>query len=471
MESKQRMISMTCELGKVVDFVQNLGGEFVDLRSEKHKMKQINVVNGVVQKFTSSIFNGVAVRVKVGNAWGLASTSISTLDSLKDAGRTAFKLARASSAYSKKKMAIPEMKPVTKSLKKRVKIDPEDVDGEEKLKFVFELDRAQRETDKRIASRTSIYLENAKKFELANSFGSELRWEETRTTLAVLSVALETGRLEMGSDTKGGTVGYELVKETDPNEFAGNVAKEAVEMLSAAKPPGGMMKVVVDPSIAGVLAHEVIGHASEADEVIRARSFLHDAVGKQVGSNLVTMIDDGTLAKANGSIPYDSEGIPSSRTAIIKDGVYIGFMHSLETASALGSKPTGNGRAQDYNRRVWVRMTNTFFEPRDWKLDEIVSDTRNGLLALKEISGMEDPVGGGFQVRARKGCIIRNGEKRELVRSFTLTGRALEILKTVDAVSRDFLLTRGNCGKGEEDYVPASTGGPYMRADIIVGGG
>lgn len=459
------------ELGYVVGFAQELGGEFVDVRSEKRKMKRISVANGTVRDFTSSILSGVAVRVKVGNAWGLASTSAGTSDSLKKAARTAFKLAKTSSMHSKKKMEIPEMKPLTKSMKARVKIDPEDVDAEEKLKFVFELDKAQRDIDKRISSRNSTYLESSKKFELANSFGSELSWEETRTSLTVFSVALETGRLEMGSDTKGGTVGYELVKETDPYGFAGNTAKEAVEMLSAVKPPAGLIKVVVDPGIAGVLAHEVMGHASEADEVIRVRSFLRDAVGKQVGSNLVTMVDDGTLPNANGSIPYDSEGMPSSRTVIIENGIYKGFMHSIETASTLNLKPTGNGRAQDYNRRVWVRMTNTFFEPREWKLDEIVSNTKNGLLALKEISGMEDPVGGGFQVRVRKGYIIKNGEKQELVRSFTLTGKALEILKTVDAVSKDFLLVRGNCGKGEEDWVPVSTGGPYMRADIIAGGG
>jgi len=183
------------------------------------------------------------------------------------------------------------------------------------------------------------------------------------------------------------------------------------------------------------------------------------------------MVDDGTIPKADGSIPYDSEGTQTSRTTIIENGIYKGFMHSIETAAALNSKPTGNGRAQDYNRRVWVRMTNTFFEPRDWKLDEMISDTKNGLLALKAMSGMEDPVGGGFEVRVLKGYTIQSGEKKELVRSFTLTGKAIDILKTVDAVSKDFRLVGGSCGKGEEDIVRVSTGGPYMRAKIIVGGG
>jgi TldD protein len=115
-------------------------------------------------------------------------------------------------------------------------------------------------------------------------------------------------------------------------------------------------------------------------------------------------------------------------------------------------------------------MTNTFFEPGNWKLEEMISDTKEGLLALKAISGMEDPVGGGFQVRALKGYTIESGERKNLVRGFSLTGKALEILKTVDSVGKEFELSAGFCGKGEEDWVQVTTGGPYMRAKIIVGG-
>jgi TldD protein len=459
------------DLAKVVDFAQGLGSEFADVRLERHRMQRISVINGDVRNFTSFTRSGAAVRVKLKSAWGLAATSVLTPDSLRNAAKKAYKLAKTASVYSEHKIEIPEAKPVKKSLTAKVKLNPEDVNIEEKLKFVFALDKGQKEADKRIKSRTSDYLERSQKIKLANSLGSELSWEELRTSFSALSIALEGGRREFGRNAKSGTLGYELVHETDPFKFAGEVGKEAVEMLSAVKPPNGLMDVVVDPDIAGVLAHEVMGHASEADEVIKKRSFLQEAVGKTIGSKLVTMVDDGTIAKANGSIPYDSEGTPSSRTTIIKDGIYTGFMHSIETAAALGSKPTGNGRAQDYNRRVWVRMTNTFFEPGDHKLEEIISNIKNGLLALKAISGMEDPVGGGFQVRAQKGYTIKNGQKDKLVRSFTLTGKAIDILRTVDMVSRDFRLWSGTCGKGEEDYVPVTSGGPYMKAKILVGGG
>jgi len=458
------------ELQKAIALAQKLGSEFADARFETQKAKQINVVNGSIRTFSSTERSGVAIRVKFRGAWGFASTTALTSDALKTAVRNAFKLAKTATKYSKEKIKIYETASLKRKSKVKIKIDPENIDTEEKLKFVFSLDEAQKIADKRIVSRTSDYIESLKNFELINSFGSQLEWNEIRISVSAMSIAFESGKREMGFENKRGTVGYELVKETDPHVFGASVAKEAVELLSAVKPPNGLMTVIVDPDIAGVLAHEVMGHASEADEVIKHRSFLSDAVGKKVASNLVTMVDNGTIDGAYGSIPFDSEGTPSSRTTIIEKGVYKGFMHSLETAAALNSTPTGNGRTQDYNRRVWVRMTNTFFEPGNWKLEEMISDTKEGLLALKAVSGQEDPVGGGFQVRALKGYTIKNGEKKNLVRGFSLTGKALEILKTVDSVEKEFQLCSGFCGKGEEDWIHVTSGGPYMRTRITAGG-
>jgi len=242
-------------------------------------------------------------------------------------------------------------------------------------------------------------------------------------------------------------------------------------MLGAAKPPAGLMPVVTDPGVSGLLAHEVMGHASEGDEIVKKRSFLTDQVGKKVGSSLVSMYDDGTYPAAHGSIPFDAEGTPAHKTKVIDRGIYRGFLHSLETSGVLKARPTGNGRAQDFGRRVWVRMTNTYFGAGRDKKDEIVEETKSGVLTRKWISGMEDPVGGSFQAVTQSGFRIVKGEVGERVRGMTLTGDALSILKSVDRVSKEIALDGGTCGKGEEDYVPVAAGGPYMRCKIVVGGG
>ena len=272
-------------------------------------------------------------------------------------------------------------------------------------------------------------------------------------------------------DVKGGRAGYELIQQIDPNEFGGKCSKGALELLDAEKPPSGKMSVVVDGGISGLIAHEVCGHASEADEVVKGRSFLTGQVGKNLGTEHVTMVDDGTLEGVSGSFPFDSEGTPASRTMIIENGVFKGYMHTLETAILMGVSPTGNGRAQDYNRRIFARMTNTFFDKGDWKDDDIIADTKEGLYVIKAMSGMEDVVGGGVQCSALKGYIIKNGELTQLVRSMSLAGKVLDILQTVDAVGNNLEFWGGTCGKGEEDFLPVSSGGPHMRADMVVGGG
>lgn len=457
---------------KAINFAKELGADFSDVREEIYEYQNVLIMNGGIRTIGRTSLSGVSIRVLINSSWGYASTTASSWESVKETVKQAFKLAKVASERSKIKEKLTlNVKPITAKVKASVKKDPLDVSLDEKLSILFDLDSAQRNFDKRIVNSNTRYLESKKLIRLMNTEGSNLEWEEIKTNIACFSFAKENGKLQYSYESEYGSAGFELVSNLNIEEFGSKPAKEAVNLLSAKKPPSGSLIVIVDPSISGLLAHEVMGHASEADEVVKKRSFLSEVVGKKVASELITMVDDGSIVGAYGSIPFDSEGTKSGRTVIIDKGIYKGYMHSLETASLMGVNPTGNGRAQDINRRVWVRMTNTFFEAGDWNLEEIISETKSGLLAIKAISGMEDPVGGGFEGRALMGFVIENGEKTDLVRSFTLTGKALEILKTVDAVSKNFKLSGGHCGKGEEDWVPVTTGGAYIRANIIIGGG
>jgi len=463
-----RVFILLDTLEKLVDYMRKLGVDFCDARFEQRENLQILTTNGNIRAISRNVRSGVSIRAFLNGHWGYASSTELSWESLKSAAEKAVKIVKSTKGTEK-----IELNPVVveKKYKPPIKINPQEISLEEKINLLLELDKAQRKADQRVVNSNTRYSDSCINFTVVNSEGSKIEWSEIRIGVVAMPVAFEAGKMQSSYFVKSGTRGYELVKEIDPNVEGESVAKEAVELLSAEKPPGGYLTVIIDPDVAGLLAHEVMGHASEADEIVKKRSFLTGVVGKKVGSELVTMVDDGTVPGAYGTIPFDSEGTPSSKTIIIENGVYKGYMHNLETAAIMNVKLTGNGRAQDYNRRVWVRMTNTFFEKGDWDLEEMISETKKGLLALKALSGMEDPVGGGFEARVLKGYIIENGEKKNLVRSFTLTGKALDILKTVDAVSKDFILHGGSCGKGEEDFVPVSTGGPYMRAKILVGGG
>jgi len=449
---------------------EKAGVDFGDIRFEKRKSTTVRIANEQLQALSSVVRKGFSVRAFHRGAWGCSSGTSLTNVAVREAAEAATRIARANAARGVPRSSLRSVKPVRKTVKSNVKVDPVNVGLDEKTDLAMAVCKGQR-VDPKVASTFAIYGDWDYSFEVANTFGTHVSWRELRTRIGGQAVAADGEKRDFAYDFKDGTGGYEIVKDVDPNEMGGTIAKEAMTLLRAKKPPSGLMTVITDPDISGLLAHEVMGHASEGDEITKRRSFLTDVVGKKVGTPLVTMYDDGTFPGAHGSIQFDGEGTPSQKTVIIDRGIYRGYMHSLETSGTLRMPLTGNGRAQDYGRRVWVRMTNTYFGPGKDRFEEIVKETKDGLLTHKSISGMEDPVGGGFQAVALMGYLVKNGEIGDAVRGMTLTGKALEILKSVDMASREFKLAGGFCGKGEEDYVPVSSGGPYMRSKIIVGGG
>ncbi len=458
-------------MAKVIDDLSEKDVAFADIRQESRASTQIMVVNGGLRRFSRATKAGTVARALVGECWGMASTSEAlTTEICKDLLTDAVKSAKANAKFSRKNLDFSSIKPIEKSVWQKSKVDPAEVSTEEKLEFVMSLDKGQK-TDERIVNTNSVYNDAKLVFRLANTAGSRLEWDELRTLAVVQPIARQGDRMHYDYDIKGGRAGYELIQQIDPDSFGAECAKGALELLTAEKPPSGKMSVVVDGGISGLIAHEVCGHASEADEVVKGRSFLTGQVGNKLGTEQVTMVDDGTLADVSGGFPFDSEGTPASRTMIIEDGVFKGYLHTLETAIMMGVTPTGNGRAQDYNSRIFARMTNTFFDKGDWKDEDIIADTKEGLYVVKASSGMEDVVGGGVQCSALKGYLIKNGEATQLVRSMSLAGQVLDILKTVDAVGNKLEFWGGTCGKGEEDFLSVSSGGPHMRAEMVVGGG
>lgn len=453
-------------LRRAIRVMQDEGAEFCDARHQESKALTIMVSNHELRNLSNHRLAGIGLRARVGGSWGLAAGDISDVRSVAEIARRAVKAARAGDCPGK---PIPEQPVRTGNHRPKVRIPPSSVPIEEKLAMVRDLDEAQKISNK-VVNTNAIYAEGVRSTTLMNSFGSSLHWEDGRVRLIAHTVAADSGRMETYRESIASTKGMEALQQWDLNEVGVRTAREAIVQLGAIKPPSGLVTCITDPEITGLLAHEVMGHASEGDEIVKKRSFLTGKIGTVVANQQITMVDDGTVDGAYGTILFDDEGTPSSRTVIIQDGVYQGYMQNLETGAELGVPSTGNGRAQDFGRRMWVRMTNTFFEGGDWTLEEMLEDVKFGILTDKFVDGMEDPVGGGFEAKAHRGFLIENGKVTKPLRAITLTGKALDILRTTDAVGKKVVHDAGMCGKGTEDYVPVSSGGPYCRSQLIAGG-
>ena len=433
----------------------------------------VNVENGVLKGLSRSDGIIVGVRALVKGSWGVSFTDMVSEEEFEKVFKRAVSSARALSTRVKGEVKLSEEKVYTDAKVRDVEKKFEDVDVEDKLNLVFQLDKGVRGYDKRIVNCRASYFEGYSEKIFLNSEGADIYQKYPLVFLFALVIAREADKTQLTYDVIGGQYGYEKIEELDVNEFSEKLGKEVVELLSAETIKGGTMTVVMDGRVSGTFAHEVFGHAAEADNVLNAKSFLSGLIGKKIGSDLVTIVDDATVPGAYGSFFYDDEGVPAQRKHLLEKGVLKTYMHNRETAGLMSVKSTGNGRAQSPGSRIYVRMTNTFIAPGDWNPDEIIEETKHGVYVAKALGGMEDPVGGGFQVSALKAWLIEKGELTKLLRAVSISGKALDILKNIDAVGKDFVLEPGTCGKGYAgDMVPVTTGGPTVRvSEMIVGVG
>ena len=297
------------------------------------------------------------------------------------------------------------------------------------------------------------------------------RWQRIeRARGGVVPVAMESGKVEWDYLSYGGTGGWEVLDELTDERVLG-AAAEAKALLKAGSAPTGEMNVILDPGTAGTFAHESFGHGTEADQLLRDRSYLKPLLGSMVGPEFLTLVDDGSYPSGWGSIFFDDEGHPSQRTVLVDHGRFVEVLHDRESAAVFGRTATGNTRRADFLSRPFVRMTNTFVEPGDWSLDELVKEAKNGLLLQNCTSGIEDPLGGQMQIKVKKARRIVNGELGPIGPSMALSGKVLEFLSGIRGVGKaeEFVISPGFCGKGHTDLIPAGTGGTYLLSHALVG--
>ena len=352
------------------------------------------------------------------------------------------------------------------SLNKEVKpkIDPLNVPIDDKIERVREIYTYVKNSDERIINVRVKYLELLIERIFVNNEGCKLRQVIPRTRVFIVPIAKEGSVVDYDYFVKSGEIGFEIFDSLE-NNVLDQVVKNSLEMLKAELPPAGRNNIILDPSMVGLIAHESFGHGLEADQILRDRSYLKQHLNKQVASEICTIYDTPSIEKKLGSYFFDDEGIKAGHNILVENGILKNFIYDRRTASELKATPQGNGRRESFAHPVNVRMSNTYFGSGDYELEEMISEIKEGVMLVHGFFGMEDPLGGGMQCTSKKGYLIENGEKTKILKAIALSGDVLEMLKNIDAVSKDALkLDGGTCGKGTEDMVPVTSGGSYVRA-------
>lgn len=285
----------------------------------------------------------------------------------------------------------------------------------------------------------------------------------------LLTVVRENEVIKSNYNAEGEATTEEALKQF--KKHALDVLDIAIRMLKAKPVKPGKYTIITDPSISGLIAHEAFGHGVEMDMFVKNRAKAVDYVGKYVASPLIDMYDGASSCLSAASYFFDDDGIEAHNTQIIKKGILQKGISDSLSAMELDSEPTGNGRRQDYQRKVYTRMTNTWFGKGKDKYEDMIKSVKHGYLLCQTNNGMEDPKNWQIQCTASYGLEIKNGKfTGEMIAPVVISGYVIDLLKSISMVSDKVTIHgSGMCGKGHKEWVYVSDGGPYLKAEAKLG--
>ncbi|MEM3579151.1 MAG: TldD/PmbA family protein [Candidatus Bathyarchaeia archaeon] len=460
---------------KAIVHALKLGAKFAEVKGEDTKTLNIEAINGEIRT-VSEIHNvGIGIRVFYGKSTGFSFSNILDEKNVIQAVETAVQIARASKNKTLMKFSLAPINPVQERKSTDVKKHPKKASLNEKKDLCQRQCKTAMAAGKAITNTTSSFGEYYGMIYYTNSEGTKVSYEPLLVGLRIFCVAKKGATIVDARESYGGSFGLEVFEEEDehaPEQMAENAANWALEKLKAKPAPAGRFDTLIDPRLAGVLAHESFGHLSEADFVVIGGSPLTGRIGQTLGTECVSIVDEGLPEKGGYMIPFDDEGAPCRRVEILKNGVLKNYLQSRITAKALKMEPTGNARSQDYSFEPIVRMRNTYFDGGSWKPEEALRELKKGIYAIDTAGGQTEATGI-FLFKAIRGYWVENGEPKYPLRDVALTGNILELLKNVEVVCNDLEIHSGpfgGCGKmNQRAFV--GLGGPHMLVKNVLFGG
>ncbi len=353
-------------------------------------------------------------------------------------------------------------------------VDPLDSMGfDAKIALLQEIDGYVRALDPRVHQVTLSLSGSWQAVQIMRAGG--FRSEDIRPLVQFyISVVTKQGdRLETGYAGSGGRADY--ARWVHPDNWQG-MAKEALRKalvnLDAIEAPAGEMTVVLGPGEPAVLLHEAIGHGLEGDFNRKRTSAFCDLMGQRVAVPGVTIVDDGTLDDARGSITMDDEGTPSQCTTLVEDGILVGFMQDRMNARLMGTKPTGNGRRESFAYSPYPRMTNTIMRAGTTSPAEIIASVDKGIYAVDFSGGQVDITSGKFVFNANEAYMIEGGKIGRPIKGASLVGSGFDALTRISMIGNDYAIDAGvgTCGKNGQG-VPVGNGQPTIKLDRMTVGG
>ena len=473
---------------QALDAVTGRGVSYADVRSIEVRDREISTKNGKVGHVSSSESVGLGVRVMAAGAWGFAATDDLTRQGIESAASLALDIARSGVAAQKHRVTLAPEDKYEAVWVSPCRVDPFTISIDRQLATLLVIDRELRRQRGVSLAEASMHFERRRQF-FASTLGSLI--DQTRYTAGAGFSALsyKDGEIQKRSypNSFGGQYqlkGYELVDELRLVENAPRIAEEAVVLHSADQCPEGEFDLILDSSQLGLQIHESIGHPIELDRVLGSEanyagmSFLTlDQLRRlRYGSGIVNVVCDARLEHGPGlgTFAFDDEGVPAQSTDIIRNGQFVGYMTSRETAAQIG-EPRSNGcmRADGWARIPLIRMTNVSLEPGRQSLDEVFG-AEHAIYMETNRSWSIDDKRYNFQFGCEIGWEMRGGKRVRMLKNPSYSGISTEFWNACAAIAGPEHWTLWgvpNCGKGQPEQVMGTGHGasPARFGKIKVG--
>ncbi|MBU9721457.1 MULTISPECIES: TldD/PmbA family protein [Bacillaceae] len=441
------------------------GGDFAEIFVEDKFNSNISLVGGKIENSVSGRDYGIGIRIFQGLNSVYAYTNEHDREKLLAIAAQAAKAIKGGPTnitldFTRK--SFQTRHPILKY--------PRHVPKTEKVEVIKNVYDIAKNYDEQISQVSVSYLDEDQKVLIANSEGKFVEDQRVRSRLGIQAVATKGTEMQTGFYGPGAHKGFEFFDQIDLNHYGSEAARIAVTMLHADECPSGQFPVIIDNEFGGVIFHEACGHGLEAAAVAKKNSVFADRIGEKVAPDIVTYIDDGTLANEWGSANVDDEGEEARKNVLIENGILKGYLIDKLGARRMGTESTGSSRRESYKYAPTSRMTNTFIASGKSTPEEIIANTEYGIYAKYMGGGSVNPATGDYNFAINEGYIVRDGKIAEPVRGATLIGNGPKTLQKVDMVGNNLAHGQGMCG-ASSGSIPANVGQPTIRvSEITVGG-
>ncbi|MDR1610629.1 MAG: TldD/PmbA family protein [Candidatus Symbiothrix sp.] len=455
------------DLRKVIAVALEKGGDYADLFFEHTFSNSLVLQDRAVNRAFSNIDYGVGIRVVSGDQQGYAFVENTDVNEMIKAARVASRIANGTAKTPPVKVDEKTFKthyPILKSWEDESVID--------KMPYLQKLNDRIFGLDSRVIKVNASINDSTSYILYYNSEG--LLCHDIRPMIQLYGgcVMQQGDKIENGYSSRAARKDASFLSDAVIEEIAQEAVEKTAIMFDAIKPKGGEMPVVMAAGGSGILLHEAIGHAFEADFNRKNVSIFSDKLGKIICDKNINVVDDGTIDFDRGSINFDDEGIGVQKTYIVKNGELASYLHDRISAKHYGVEPTGNGRRQSFRYIPIPRMRSTYMENGNCTQDDIIANVKNGIFVDTFTNGQVQIGAGDFTFFVKTGYLIENGKLTQPVKDINIIGNGPKALAAITMVGNNLKIDQGSwtCGKNGQGC-PVSQGLPTVLVKQLTVGG